>query len=116
MKKIIATLTLSAFVVIMVNCSPKVGKAVTAGPVPSSADVKAQYSTTQLDQGKMIWQDHCNKCHKLFEPGSRSPEKWNSVLKIMIPRARLNMADAQLVRAYLIANAAQPDAGSTQQE
>jgi len=109
MKKLLVTLTLSTLVIIMVNCSPKVGKAVTAGPVPTSAEVQAQYSTTQLDQGKMIWQTHCNKCHKLFEPGSRTPEKWNSVLRIMIPRAKLNMADAQLVRAYLIANAKAAD-------
>lgn len=110
MKKIIVTSALGAFVIFMANCSPKVAESVTAGPVPTSAEVKAQYSATQLDQGKMVWQNNCNKCHKLFAPESRDPEHWNKILKRMIPRAKLNASDAQLVRAYLIANAGSPEA------
>lgn len=108
MKKLIVTAVLGTFVIGMINCSPKVAESVTAGPVPTSAEVKAQYSADQLDHGKTIWQSNCNKCHKLFEPESRDPEHWNKILKRMIPRAKLSASDAQLVRAYLIANAGTP--------
>jgi len=112
MKKIVVTALIGSFVIFMVNCSPKVANTVTAGPVPTSDQVKSQYSAAQLDQGKTIWQNSCNKCHKLFEPGSHDPEQWNNILKRMIRNAKLDLSDAQLVRAYLIANAAAP--GTTQ--
>jgi len=104
MKKAVTTLILSSFVLFMVNCSPKVGVEVTKGPVPTAEQIRSEFSASQLEQGKMIWQSNCNKCHKLFEPGSRTPEKWNSILMRMIPKAKLNLNDAKLVRAYLIAN------------
>ena len=105
MKKILTTVLLSAFVMLMVNCSPKVGEAVTKGPVPTIAEIKLAYSPDELEQGQMIWQRSCDKCHKLYGADSRTPEKWNSILRKMIPMAKLNMHDARLVRAYLIANA-----------
>lgn len=104
MKKLIAIGVLSAFVFVMANCSPKVAKQVTTGPVPTAIDIKNNFSAEQLDQGKMIWQNSCNRCHKLFAPESRTPESWNNVLKVMITKANLNKEDATLVRAYLIAN------------
>lgn len=104
MKKILTTVLLSSFVLFMVNCSPKIGAKVTAGPVPSISDITAAYSPDQLEQGKMIWQSHCNKCHKLYEPGSRPANKWNSVLTRMITKSKLNLEEGKLVRAYLIAN------------
>ena len=105
MKKIFSILILSSFLLLMTQCANKTSKAITAGPVPSPEQIKTQYSAAQLEQGKTIWQSSCNKCHKLFDPESRTPEKWNNVLKRMIPRAKLNIDDGNLVRAYLIANA-----------
>lgn len=104
MKKILTTVILGSFVLLMVNCSPKVGEKVTKGPVPSISDIKMAYSSDQLDQGKMIWQSHCNKCHKLYAPDSRPADKWNSILTRMITKAKLNVSEGKLVRAYLIAN------------
>lgn len=111
MKKLIVTTVLGAFVIVMANCSPKVAQQVTAGPVPTAAQMQTQFTADQLDQGKMIWQNNCNKCHKLFAPESRTPEGWNNILKKMITKARLNTEDATLVRAYLIANSGQPKPG-----
>jgi len=105
MKKIFSILILSSFVLLMTQCATKTSKAITAGPVPGPEQIMKEYTAAQLEQGKTIWQSSCNKCHKLFDPGSRTPEKWNNVLKRMIPRAKLNMDDGKLVRAYLIANA-----------
>ena len=105
MKKLLSIVLLSSFILLMTQCASKTSKAITAGPVPTSEQIKKEYTAVQLEQGKTIWQNSCNKCHKLFDPGSRTPDKWNNVLKRMIPRAKLNMEDGKLVRAYLIANA-----------
>lgn len=89
----------------MVNCSPKVAKKVTGEPIPTAAEIAAMYSEDQLEIGKNILHDDCAKCHKVFDPNSRTPEQWNAILRRMIPKARLNEADARLVRAYLIKHA-----------
>lgn len=105
MKKTTTILTLGIIVLFMIHCSPKIGQEVTKGPIPSAEQIKADFTVAQLDQGKMIWQSSCIKCHKLHEPESRTPEQWNRVLKRMIPKAKLNLNDAQLVRAHLIMHA-----------
>lgn len=105
MKKILSIFLLGCFVLIMSRCATKTSKAITAGPVPTPEQMMTEYTVAQLDKGKSIWENNCNKCHKLFEPESRIPEKWNNVLKRMIPRAKLDMEEGKLVRAYLIANA-----------
>ncbi len=103
MKKIIVTCSLSLFVLVMVQCSPKASKAIAEAPLATSEQMKAQFSVAQLEEGKVIWQNNCNKCHKLFAPESRDNEKWHKVLRRMIPRAKLSDEEGKLVRAYLIA-------------
>ncbi len=105
MKKIFGVIAIGTFVFSMVNCSPKPAKSIAAEPVPTPEQMKANYTEEQLAQGKTIWQNNCNRCHKLFEPNSRGHEKWDRVLKRMIPKAKLSPEDGALVRAYLIANA-----------
>jgi uncharacterized membrane protein len=105
MKKILTVTTVGFFALSMSYCTPKVAKGVADEAVPTPEQMKAQFTTAQLDEGKMIWQSNCNKCHKLFDPGSRTPEKWNRVLNRMIPKAKLTPDQGKLVRAYLIAHA-----------
>jgi len=104
MKKIGSIVALGVFVVFMANCSPKSAKTIATEPVPTAEQMKAKYSEEQLAQGKTIWQNSCNRCHKLFEASSRTHEKWDRVLKRMIPKAKLTAEDGALVRAYLIAH------------
>lgn len=104
MKKIMTTFALGTFIIVMVNCSPKASKSVTTAPAPTAEQMKANYSETQLAQGKTIWESNCNRCHKLFAPESRDNDKWDRVLKRMIPKAKLSPEDGALVKAYLIAH------------
>lgn len=104
MRKLSAVLLYGAFITLMVNCTPKASKAISELPVETKEQIVAQYSPQQLESGKTIFTGNCAKCHKLKEPGSRTPEQWNKVLKRMIPKAKLSDEDGKLVRAYLIAN------------
>lgn len=105
MKKLLSIATLGIFALTMSYCTPKAAKEIADEPIPTPDQMKAQYSVAQLYEGKMIWQDNCQRCHKLFEPDTRTPEKWNKVLARMIPKAKLSPEQGKLVKAYLIANA-----------
>ena len=93
--------------IFMANCTPKASKAIAEMPVETKDQITAKYSAVQLEHGKSIFMANCAKCHKLKEPGSRTPDEWNKVLKRMIPKAKLSDDDGKLVRAYLIANSKQ---------
>ena len=103
MRKIIVLVSIAFMLfIIMVNCTPKLSPAVSN--VPSKNDIWLKYSSDQLAEGKQIFESHCNKCHALKDPASRTPEEWSKVLRKMIPRAKLGDSDADLARAYIIAN------------
>ncbi len=105
MKKVLSVLAIGGAMLIMANCTPKVASTVAdKEPVPTKAQILASFSEDQLAQGKALYIDHCAKCHKLHAGDSRTPVQWNSILKKMIPKAKLNYEDGKLVRAYLVAN------------
>lgn len=107
MRKVIAILSISGLISFMFSCTPRIGAEVTKGEIPTVAQITSKFSADQLETGKSIWQSHCNSCHKLFEPGTRTPPHWNKTLKVMLTKANLNFVQGQLVRAYLIANSKQ---------
>ncbi|HUM98313.1 MAG TPA: hypothetical protein PK275_10675 [Chitinophagaceae bacterium] len=56
--------------------------------------------------GKTIFTNRCGRCHGLPDPALFQTNKWESILTIMIPRAKLNQEQAVHVRAYVLENAA----------
>jgi cytochrome c5 len=55
--------------------------------------------------GKRIYANRCGKCHALPTPAQYSVTRWDNILPIMIPRARLTNEEALHVRTWLLANA-----------
>jgi len=55
--------------------------------------------------GKAIYEVKCNRCHDLKKPIEFTTGRWSSILKTMIPRARLNDEQAKEITAYIMANA-----------
>jgi cytochrome c5 len=99
------TFTLMAFAtaaLLFAQCSTK--KAATT-PAPSTTAVEKHYSEAELAEGKTIWQEKCNKCHKLYLPESHTAAKWDPILTRMTKKAKLDDQQAGLVRAYVLANA-----------
>jgi len=108
MKKVLTLSVLVAASLVLSRCGSSKSTTVSkseATPQNMVAEVKKNYTQAQMDQGKTIWQSHCNKCHKLYTPDSHSVSKWNNVLPRMTSRAHLNADEAGMVRAYLIGNA-----------
>lgn len=67
-------------------------------------DANNQFTTEQLEQGKSIWEAKCGKCHKLFPTTMYDAKFWKPILDKMVVKAKLEEHDAQLVRAYVVAN------------
>lgn len=95
----------SMLIIFMVACFPMASKTIRALPVETKQQILAQYSTEQLKEGEQLFINNCGSCHKLKAAETQTPERWNKIVKRMIPKAKLNDQDGMLVRAYLIANA-----------
>lgn len=59
-------------------------------------------SSEKLAQGKTIYENSCNKCHKLMEPEKHDDAGWLNTLSRMAPRAKLTPDQHQMVYDYLI--------------
>jgi mono/diheme cytochrome c family protein len=68
---------------------------------PTSADVTANATLTELQQGRSLYIDNCNSCHGLYNPDSNTPSQWRSILNSMSPRTGMSASEVQLVTKYL---------------
>ena len=69
-------------------------------PATPLADIKPD-----VERGKTIFMNRCSRCHALPEPSQFTLTRWEGILKIMIPRARLNDEQGVHVSEYVKANA-----------
>ena len=105
MKRLFTIFSLMFTSVLLTECTPKKTASSEMSPDQKVAEVKKNYTEAQLEEGKVLMQNSCDKCHKLFAPGSRSVEKWENVLPRMSNRAKLNDQQAAMVRAYILSHA-----------
>lgn len=114
MKKIAVLFSLVAGSFILAKCTPKAGKNISETPNTTTTDVatvptatvpSTTYSATDIAAGQTVYTNSCGKCHKLYPPTEFTAAQWTPILKGMIPKAKLNEADANLVRAFVYSNA-----------
>ncbi len=53
------------------------------------------YNLAELNDGKALFQQTCNRCHKLKNPTSRNETKWNKIVPKMI--GKLNKKEGKTV-------------------
>lgn len=68
-------------------------------PVTVMVDVKPD-----MAMGKIIFTNHCGRCHDLPDPAQYTAPRWDGILKSMIPRARLDKEQEIHVTAFIKAN------------
>lgn len=105
MKRQLTLIFLFIITIVLARCAPKATTTREMTSEEKVADVKKNYSEEQMDEGKKLMQGNCGKCHKLFSPESRSVEKWENILPSMVKRSKLNDAQGNKVRAYILAHA-----------
>ena len=86
--------------VVLYSCSPKV--------VPVT-ETKEENKTTivltaELAEGKSIYENNCNKCHKLYNPSDYSAVEWVPILNEMQKKAHLDDVARNKIYNYLIMN------------
>jgi cytochrome c5 len=108
MKKIM--LLFIAGPLIIASCHKKAVPAITERKEfpepPKPGQAMADPGTPEfIAAGKILYEGKCNRCHDLRAPDVYSPERWTSILKLMIPRARISDDQGKQVTAYVMANA-----------
>ncbi len=73
------------------SCSPKVA-------VVSEV---AKPLTPELAEAKLIYENNCAKCHKLYQPESRTAEQWQPILLKMQKKAKISDADREKIYSYV---------------
>lgn len=108
MNKIVLICAMAIATVTMAACTPKASKPVAGNkpvdPIPTKSEMLSHYTSERLEEGKVVYVGNCARCHKLPVVEKFDNEQWVKILKRMVPKAKLNEQDAELVRAYVIAN------------
>jgi mono/diheme cytochrome c family protein len=123
MKKITTVLVL---VILVFACSKKTmttTETKTQGPVLEKADSETETTLVEeksisntpiktdpahndmLVAGQRVYIAYCGRCHALNPVEKFSAQRWDGILKSMIPKAKLNTEQSKQVTAYVMANA-----------
>ncbi len=63
--------------------------------------VFATVLTPELAEGKMLYENNCNKCHELYDTKAFSAEKWKPIVEDMRKKAELSEADGSKIFSYV---------------
>ena len=92
---------------VSISCSKKALPVIstrTSDPLPPV--LPADNVAPDLQRGKMIYTNRCSRCHVLPDLNKYDPARWETILKLMIPGAKLDRVQEVHVKAYILANAA----------
>jgi mono/diheme cytochrome c family protein len=98
------TIVISLFVLATMACHRKTVASSTAAVNSEKAKSDAAHAELVV-QGKTVYTTRCNKCHALKTVENYTADRWGNILKSMVPKAKLNDAEAQQVTAYVLENA-----------
>lgn len=66
------------------------------------------YTLVEMQQGKALFETHCNTCHPLKNPSSHSEEDWNGIVPEMVGKVNkkektsFGTKEEQLILKYII--------------
>lgn len=86
----------------MFACAPKVNldkNASTAKPISEKLEVD---NTAKLVEGKSLYENICNKCHKLYDPKQYDKQQWIPILDKMKNKAKINEEDKLSIYQYIV--------------
>ena len=75
-------------------CSPKVIQ-------PEAPKTTEAPLTPELAEGKMLYENNCAKCHKLYDAKSFSKEQWTPIVLRMQKKAKISDEEREKIYDYL---------------
>ena len=102
MKTII--LMLAFFTGIIQACQKKTLPTITTRTTEPAKPVTIVDVKPDMAIGKIIFTNRCSRCHALPEPVQFTAARWDGILSIMIPRARLDKEQEIHVTAFVKEN------------
>jgi hypothetical protein len=109
MKLKFVTANILIIATILFSCQRKTTPVITErtsfpqAPKPANAPLETN-SHEFIVAGKVIYTGKCSRCHDMKDPSAYAAERWPSILKSMIPKAKLNAEQANQLTAYVMAN------------
>jgi hypothetical protein len=94
-------------VIIIASCHKKAMPTITTRTTePPPPATRGLDPIPDKEMGKTTFTNHCGRCHALPDPVQYNSKRWDGILSIMIPRARLTNQEAADVTAYIKAGSA----------
>jgi hypothetical protein len=69
--------------------------------IPTPSDVSTTTTLDELNQGRSLYIDNCDRCHGLYAPESFNTSQWKSIMNQMAPKTRLTSSEVNLVTKYV---------------
>ncbi len=110
MKKATIIIYACAATILLTQCAKKISPAGKSNMKSKTAaeevaEEKGKYTEAQIGHGAIIFQNNCEKCHKLKQPAEFTVKQWDKILPDMSGKAKLNKEDAGILRAWVVTNA-----------
>lgn len=92
----------AAAIIILASCSPKL-------LVPTQADADRAQRTfpgvtlAQIEEGKTLFETHCDKCHALKKPESHTEMEWHNIVPEMAAKAKIDEETEGKILRYVLA-------------
>jgi mono/diheme cytochrome c family protein len=75
-------------------------------PTISDVTVAKKYwsdaDSLSLRQGYYLYVNKCGACHTLYNPAKFPEEKWKKEVPLMMPRAKINEQQVELILRYIL--------------
>ncbi|NVK26703.1 MAG: hypothetical protein HWE14_01600 [Flavobacteriia bacterium] len=103
MKKTVSVLALFA----LAACGSAKLVAPTQAHVDRASEIYPGYTLAQMNEGKGLYEQKCDKCHGLKDPTAFSPDRFMEVTPKMVEMANerqqvISSEEAELIEKYLV--------------
>ena len=89
------TILISLSIVFLSACSAKLMTLTQSDADRGSAKFKGA-TLESLNEGKNIFQANCNRCHGLKNPASRTEDKWNTIVPVMVKKLNTKLGKEEI--------------------